>query len=57
MKTFNCHEKELKNLKHASIQANGAGIQILAELIQKMQWVTMAPENLRKQCNQMLKFN
>ena len=52
-------EEQSKNLKHASIQPNGGGNsdQVLAELIHKMQQVTMATENLKKRVNQMLKLN
>ena len=47
--TINRQEEEPKNLKQASIQPIGGGNsdQILAELVHKMQQVTMATENLK----------
>ena len=57
--TINHQEEQPKNLKHASIQQNGGGNsdQILAELIQEMQQVTTAIENLKERFNQMLKLS
>ena len=57
--TINRQEEQPKNLKHASIQQNGGGNsdQILAELIQEMQQVTTAIENLKERFNQMLKLS
>ena len=59
MNTINYHNEEPKKLKHASTQPNevGKSDQILAELIHKIQQVSMVTENLRKKFDQVLKLH